>query len=186
MAQIDTIGLVEVSSIAAGFRVQDAMLKSAPVERLLARSICAGKFLVAVAGDVASVRASVAAGAAVAEGTLIEQGVLSRIHPSIFPALGQSVEVEPSPSMALGVVETFSAASIIGAADAAAKGAPVTLLRLQLAMAMGGKGFALLVGDQASVESAVEAAAAFAAGHGVLVGKVVIPNPAPELLQEFI
>ena len=183
---IDTIGLIEVTSIAAGFKVQDAMLKTASVQRLLARTICAGKFLVVIAGDVASVKASVAAGAAAAEGVLIEQGVISRIHPSIFQALGQSVQLDDLSSMALGVIETFSAASIVGAADAAVKNAPVTLLRIHLAMAIGGKGFALLAGDQASVESAVNAAAAFAGEHGVLAGKAVIPNPTPELFQEFI
>ena len=56
---------------------------------------------------------------------------------------------------ALGVIETFSASSIIDVADAAAKCADVTLFRIHLAMALGGKGFVLLTGDIASVEAAV-------------------------------
>jgi len=64
--------------------------------------------------------------------------------------------------MALGVIETFSAASIVGAADAAVKNAPVTLLRIHLPWPSAARAFALLAGDQASVESAVNAAAAFA------------------------
>ncbi len=38
------------------------MLKAASVELLLARTICSGKYLAVVAGDVASVQASVEAG----------------------------------------------------------------------------------------------------------------------------
>ncbi len=66
MSDIDTIGLVETSSIGLGFQVEDAMLKAASVDLLLARTICSGKYLVAVAGDTASVEASVAAGEACA------------------------------------------------------------------------------------------------------------------------
>jgi len=36
----NSIGLIELSSIAAGFQVTDAMLKAADVELVLARSIC--------------------------------------------------------------------------------------------------------------------------------------------------
>ena len=52
----NAVGIVEVSSIAMGYEVQDAMLKAANVELLVARTICSGKYLVAVGGDVAAVR----------------------------------------------------------------------------------------------------------------------------------
>jgi len=58
----NSIGLIELGSIAAGFEVCDAMLKAAEVELLLARSICSGKYMVLVRGDVAAVQASVASG----------------------------------------------------------------------------------------------------------------------------
>ena len=71
MADLDSIGLLEVSSLALGHVVEDAMLKAAPVDLLLARTICSGKFLVVVAGDVASVQAAVESGAGVASGAEI-------------------------------------------------------------------------------------------------------------------
>ena len=52
MADIQSIGLIELSSVATGYQVEDVMLKAAKVQVLLARSICSGKFLIAVAGDV--------------------------------------------------------------------------------------------------------------------------------------
>ena len=65
---LDAIGLVEVSSIALGHLSEDAMLKAASVDLLMARTICSGKFIVVVGGDVAAVASAVDAGAAVATG----------------------------------------------------------------------------------------------------------------------
>ena len=56
MAPINSIGLLEVSSVASGYRAADAMLKAASVGLILSRSICSGKFLIAVSGDSASVK----------------------------------------------------------------------------------------------------------------------------------
>src|ERR1035438_6329183 len=58
----NSIGLIELTSIAAGFLVTDAMLKTASVEVMLSRSICSGKYMVMVRGEVGAVEASVAAG----------------------------------------------------------------------------------------------------------------------------
>jgi microcompartment protein CcmL/EutN len=186
MAELNSIGLVEVSSIALGFLAEDAMLKTAPVDLLLARTICSGKFLVAIGGDVASVEAAVEAGAAVVEGALIERRVIAHVHPSVFPAMAMAVDLAPENAQALGVIETFSASSIIEVADAAAKSADVTLLRVHLAMAIGGKGFVLLTGDVGSVEAAVNAGAAVAGEEGILVGQGVIAAPRKELFREFV
>jgi microcompartment protein CcmL/EutN len=186
MAQIDTIGLMELTSIGIGYQVEDAMLKAAAVELLLARTICSGKYLVVVAGDVASVEASVSAGAPLAEGALIEQRVIPRVHPSVFPAISMAVDLKPEECQALGIIETFSATSVIDVADAAAKSAHVTLFRIHLAMAIGGKGFVLFTGDVSSVEAAVTAGSAVAADEGMLVSRIVIPRPRRELFNEFI
>ena len=159
--EINSIGLIELSSVATGFSVEDLMLKASSVKLLLARSICSGKFLIVVAGDVASV-------------------------PTVLQAISQTVEIEPSQLQSIGVIETFSAASIIEVADAAIKSANVTLLRVHLAMALGGKGFLLMAGDVSSVQAAVAAGCRAASDDGMLVGKGVIPAPSPELFKEYI
>ena len=51
----NAIGIVELSSIAAGYSSSDEMLKAANVDMLLARSICSRKYMVMVGGDVADV-----------------------------------------------------------------------------------------------------------------------------------
>ena len=186
MPLLDTIGLLELTSIGVGYLAQDAMLKAAAVDLLVARTICSGKYLIAVAGDVASVQASVDAGVTLAEGALIEQRVIRRVHPSVFPAISLAVDLKPEDCEALGVIETFSASSIIDVADAAAKSAHVTLFRIHLAMAIGGKGFVLFTGDVSSVEAAVATGSAVAAEEGILVSRIVIPRPRRELFKEFI
>jgi microcompartment protein CcmL/EutN len=186
MPEISSIGLIELSSIATGFTVEDHMLKAGSVQLLLARSICSGKFLIVDAGDVTSVQAALLAGAAAAGASLIERRQIARVHPTVLQAISQTVDIPPSQLKALGVIETFSAASIIDVADAAVKTANVTLLKVHLAMALGGKGFVVMAGDIASVQAAVAAGCKAAAEDGMLVGKGVIANPSPELFKEYI
>ena len=86
----------------------------------------------------------------------------------------------------LGILESFSVASLIEGADAAVKSASVKLLEIRLAMALGGKAFCTLTGDVAAVQSAVDAGAKLISEKGLLVNKVVIAQPRKELLSEII
>ncbi len=180
----NSIGLIELSSIAAGHQAADAMLKAADVELLLTRSICSGKYMVMVRGDVAAVGSSVGAGMSAASGFVIDTFIIPNVHESIFPAIAGTAKVEKL--LALGILESFSVASLIEGADAAAKAANVRLIEVRLAMALGGKAFVTLTGNVAAVESAVAAGARIIAQKGLLVNKVVIPSPRPELLNEMI
>ena len=186
MSEINAIGLIELSSVATGYAVEDVMLKAASVQLLLARSICSGKFLIVVAGDVASVAAAVQAGGVAAGPSLIERRQIARVHPSVLAAISNAVDIDPQQLRSIGVIETFSAASIIEVADACVKSANVTLLRVHLAMALGGKGFVLMAGDVSSVQAAVAAGSKVAAEDGMLVGRAVIPAPSAELFRDYI
>jgi microcompartment protein CcmL/EutN len=186
VADIQSIGLIELSSVATGYQVEDVMIKAATVKLLLARSICSGKFLIAISGDVASVTTAIEAGGAAAGASLIERRQLSRVHPSVLQAISQAVEIDPKDLRSIGVIETFSAASIIDAAGAAVKSANVTLLRVHLAMALGGKGFVMMAGDISSVQQAVAAGSKAAAEEGMLVARGVIPAPSEELFRDYI
>jgi len=186
LSEIVSIGLIELSSVATGYLVEDVMLKAASVQLLMARSICSGKFLIAVAGDVTSVQAAVEAGGVAAGASLIERRQIARVHPTVLGAISNAVDIDPRQLRSIGVIETFSAASIIDVADAAVKSANVTLLRIHLAMALGGKGFVLMAGDVASVQAAVAAGCKVAAEEGMLVGRSVIAAPSEELFRDFI
>jgi len=118
-SEINSIGLIELSSVAAGILVEDTMLKAAAVRLLLARTICSGKFLIVVAGDVTSVQSALHAGAASAGPSLIERRQIARVHSSVLAAVSQAVEVNADQLRSIGIIETFSAASAIEAADTA-------------------------------------------------------------------
>jgi microcompartment protein CcmL/EutN len=178
------IGLIELSSVAAGFQVADAMLKAANVQLLLSRSICSGKYMVLIGGDIAAVQSAVDTGAEAANGCLIDQFVIANVHADVIAAMGRSTV--PPMGGALGILEAFSVASLIEGADAAAKAANVTLLEIRLAMALGGKAFVTMTGDIGSVQSAVQAGRGAIAERGLLVNAVVISRPHPDAYREVV
>jgi microcompartment protein CcmL/EutN len=176
---ITAIGLVEFQSIAKGIEGADAMVKAGRVELVLARPICPGKYIALVEGDVAAVRAAVDAGIACGEEMIVDTFVIPNIHSLVLKGLYGQVEFEKVD--ALGIIETFSVASLIEAADAAVKTADVRPLEIRLAVGVGGKSYVVVTGDVAAVESAVRAGADVAAQRGLLVKEVVIPGPASEI-----
>jgi microcompartment protein CcmL/EutN len=90
------------------------------------------------------------------------------------------------PDGALGIIESFNVATLLQAADAAAKRASVQLLEIRLAMALGGKAFVTMTGDVASVQDAVAAGRKVIADAGMLVNAVVISRPHPDVYREMV
>jgi microcompartment protein CcmL/EutN len=99
----DSIGLIELTSIASGYQTADAMLKAAAVDLLLSRSICSGKYMVMVRGDVSSVQAAVSNGVSAARFSVIDSFVIANLHEAVFPAIAGSTKVETLE--ALGILE---------------------------------------------------------------------------------
>ena len=182
--EYNAIGLIEYSSIAKGIGSADAMIKAAAVELVISRSICSGKFMNLVAGDVQAVQSSVSAGEDYGAETVIDSFVIPNVHADVFPAMSGSTNVEELD--ALGIIESFSVASLIDGADAAAKAADVKLIEIRLAMALGGKAFVTMTGTVGAVESAVAAGAEIVSRAGMLVNTVVIPSPRPELIRDIL
>jgi microcompartment protein CcmL/EutN len=180
----NSVGLIELSSITSGFGAADAMLKAADVEIILARTICSGKYIVMVRGDTGAIHAAVEAGVQAGGFGVIDSFIIPNLHEAIFPAISGTTKVEAIE--ALGVVESFSVASLIEGADAAVKAANVQLIEMRLAMALGGKAFVTMTGNVAAVQAAVEAGAQAVAQKGMLVNRAVIASPRPELLTDLI
>jgi microcompartment protein CcmL/EutN len=182
----EAIGLIELTSVGIGYQVQDAMLKAADVELVLGRTICSGKYINLVTGSVAAVEASVEAGLKVAPDGVIDHMTIPNVHKNVFQALGQSVQLTPETPQAVGIVETYSVASVLEAADVAVKAASVTLFRIHTAMALGGKGFLMMAGTVADCRTGVDVAAEVVRAKGLLVSAVVISGPSKEVYQEYI
>lgn len=175
----NAIGLVELNSVAKGFEVADALLKTAGSELVEAHSVCPGKFIVLITGTTADVESSINRGIEIAEDALIGKLVIPNIHSQLIGAIrGTSVI---SSLDALGIIETFSVVSAIIAADAAAKKANIKLIDVRLANALGGKAYVTLTGEVGSVRSAVNAGCSAIREDGILVKRVVIPKPHKDL-----
>ena len=134
----------------------------------------------------ASVEASLRAGREISREALIDELFIPNIDARVFPAITGSVALKDSDKDALGILEAFSVTSIIEGADAAVKAADVTLFRIHVAMAIGGKGFLLLTGEVSDVTAAIEAGAKQIGKRGLLVSKVVIPRPEERLFKETL
>ena len=169
------IGMAEYQTVSTGIQAADLMVKTALVDIIEAQTVCPGKYIVIIKGDLSAVKAAVEATKARFEKELIDSFVLGNPDESIFPAIYGANEIE-NPS-ALGVMETYSAASMIVAADIAAKTADVQLIELRLARGMCGKSYLLLTGEIAAVEAAIERAKQGAGDKGMFLDSAVIPRP---------
>ncbi|SMB90959.1 Carboxysome shell and ethanolamine utilization microcompartment protein CcmL/EutN [Thermanaeromonas toyohensis ToBE] len=178
------IGLVELTSVAPGLKAADIMVKASKVELLQAISMCPGKFVILIAGEISAVQGAIEAGIKDLSAYVIGSLVLGNIHEDVFPALKGEVPVDDLG--ALGLIETFSVATAIRAADAAAKAAKVKLLEVRLARGMGGKAFVLLTGDVGAVTAAVDSASKLAEEEGMLVGTTILANPDPQLWAQIL
>ncbi len=177
------LGMIEYKTVASGMTAADIMAKTADIEVLEAMPVCPGKYLVTVCGSLSSVRAAVDAAKAYRPESLIDSFVLGNPHESIFGAIKGTNEVkEPE---ALGILETFTAASAIVAADNAAKTALVELIELRLAKGLCGKSYLLLTGDVASVTAAIERARS-GVEDGMFLDSSVIARPDPKLWESIL
>lgn len=184
MAEREAIGLVETISIAVGIRVTDEMVKAAPVEVLESTAICPGKFMVLIAGSVSPVEAALQRGVAAGGEVVVDTLFIPNVHPGVFPAILGASDIDEVD--ALGVVETFTVASAIAAADAAAKTSRVRLIEIRLAKGLGGKAFFTMTGEVHEVEAAMESALEVAKRGGNLVRSVVIPRPHDETIKKLL
>ena len=175
------IGLLEFNSIAQGVNAADVMLKAGEVELVTAMTVCPGKYVALVGGDVAAVENAVKQGIQSDEGSVVESLVIPNVHPNVFPAITCTSKVDHI--AALGVIETFSIANCIVVADAAVKAAEVILMELRMGMGIGGKAFVSMTGEVAEVEHAVKIGTEIAVEKGWLTKSVVIPSP-HQLLRE--
>lgn len=180
----NTIGFLELNSIARGMEAADAILKAAETRLIFAKASCPGKYYILFSGEVAAAQASMDAGAAIGGSHTVDSCVIPRVHPQVFLAINQSSY--PEKMAAVGVMEFFSVTAAVYAADAAAKAADVTLLDVRLGTGIGGKSFVTMTGEVAAVSEAVKCGIETPSVQGMVVSSVVIPNPHRELLDSLL
>ncbi len=178
------IGMAEFSTVSSGIAGADLMVKTAEVDVIESATVCPGKYIVIISGELSAVKASVEAAKAAKGEKLIDSFVLGNPHDSLFSAIYGTAQ--PENVAALGVLESFSAATAIVAADAAAKTAMVDLIELRLARGMCGKSYLLLTGSVSAVTAAIERAENEAGDRGMFLDSSVIPNPDKKLWDNIL
>ncbi|MDR1650725.1 MAG: BMC domain-containing protein [Synergistaceae bacterium] len=180
---MDTIGFIELSSIAGGIETADGMLKTASVNLIFAKASCPGKYYILINGQIANVEKSIKFGTVTGGGFVVSSLVLPRVHPKVIAALNMAGM--PDRIEAVGVMEFFSVTASLIAADTAVKAALVDIVDIRLGTGIGGKSFVVVSGDTSSVKTAVDAASAVRSDEGMLVNKAVISKPDKKLISSL-
>ena len=169
------IGMIEFKTTPAGITAADAMVKTSEVEIVEAQTVCPGKYIAIITGDLSAVKAAVDTAVTTYEDKCIDSFVLGNPHESIFPAIYGTTQVEE-----------ISAASIIEAADQAAKTAIVDLIELRIAKGMCGKSYMLLTGEVSAVEASIERAKELVAEKGMYMDSSVIAHPDKRMIDTIL
>lgn len=176
-----SIGMIELISIARGIEVSDFMVKAAQVRLLRAATVCPGKYFVIVGGEIGDVEAAMVVGEQKSGECMVDKLLIPNVHDQLIPAISMTNHVDRRD--AVGVLEFYSIASAITAADVAAKAADITLIEVQTGYAIGGKGYVTLTGDVGAVREAVAAAEK---NIELLVQSTVIPRPSKEVFDNLM
>ena len=154
MPDSPAIALIEYSSIAAGTRAADIIVKKAPVNVLRSGTVQPGKYAILFEGEVAAVEESLLAGCHAATDVVLDRILLPDVHVSVRAAVIKAPQSDWD-FETVGVIETTTMAATLEAADAAVKGASVTIAQIRLGDGLGGKGLVYFGGLQADVEAAL-------------------------------
>ena len=177
------LGMIEFKTVASGITATDLMLKTADIEFVQANPVCPGKYLATIAGEISAVNAAIDAAEKFSSAMLIDKFVLGNPHESIQPAICGALDIKNKNAM--GIIETYTAASCVVAADTAAKTALVDLVEIRLAKGMCGKSYIILTGSVSSVTAAIERAKA-GVEDGMFLDSSIIAGPDERLWDSIL
>ncbi|MBA7626998.1 hypothetical protein ES703_34459 [subsurface metagenome] len=180
---LTVLGVLEFNSIAVGIKALDAMVKAAAIRVVDTKTVCPGKYIVIITGELAAVDASLTAGKETGQGHLIDELFIPNLHKQIIPAIKGTAGC--TSWGALGVIESFSVTASIEAGDIAAKEAEIQIPEIRLAMGIGGKSYVKLVGSIEAVEAAMRAGVEYIRGKGLLCQEIIIPKAHPDIKPFF-
>ena len=80
---MNSIGLVEVKNVSKGIVVTDEMLKSAGIVLISSGSVCPGKFVTIVGGELSAIHAAVDRAELIAEDALIDKFVIGNLGDNV-------------------------------------------------------------------------------------------------------
>ena len=176
------VGFLEISTIAKGIQVVDALVKKASVELVLAYPFSSGRYLICFHGEVEDTKSAFIAGKHAADKSLIDSCLLPKIHSEVLSVLREQPKIQEME--ALGILETLTCSSCILAADKSLKTSKVKLIKIHLGKGIGGKAYFVIEGEVEDVNSALLESVRVLNGQGI-IEKILIPQADPKLLGLF-
>ncbi len=175
------ITVVEFKSVSRGLIVTDAILKAANVTLVLGTTLCPGKYLTIVEGDVAAVQKAQDTADRLGGRQVFSSFIVSGINNEVIDALSGNTAKPISNS--IGIIESIQMANLINAADISLDSAEVEIVELRLGKGCGVNSFYIITGDLESVNEACRNAVSFLSERGALLAFRVIANPDKDLLR---
>lgn len=178
------LGVLEYRSIAIGMKAADACLKVASVDLVFAKPMCPGKYVFIIKGKLSSVQAAVEKGISHEfESVYVDHAILGNPSSEIFTGLYQTGDIRDID--AVGIMETYSVATIFTVADTLVKTTDVHILEIRIAKGISGKAYVVFSGELAAVTASMEKAKNDILENGLLMQTSVIPRPDPRLWEEI-
>jgi len=180
----DALAMVELDSIALGYRALDAMVKRSPIAVIEANLVEPGRYLILFAGGVAEVEEGYDEALHIGDSSVVDKLMLPFAHPELLPGLAGALHVEDPDT--IGVIESRTVASTLMACDRALKNADVTLAGLRITPGLGGRGYFVVHGVQHDVEAAIEVSREILAEREALHRLELIARPHPDFLAHLL
>jgi len=177
------LAIVEFKSIARGIYTTDEMLKSANVSLVFATTLCPGKYLTIVEGDVEAVLKAIETAKKIGNNQVYSVQAVTAINEEVIDAISGKVKLNITDS--IGIIESQNMANIISAADISLDRAEVEIVELRLGKGCGANSFYVITGQLSAVEEAVKQAVEFLKNEGSLLAFRIVKSPDKNILRFF-
>lgn len=179
-----SIGAIEFKSIAKGIEISNEIVKKSLVEVLYLKSICPGKFLIIISGDTSYVNEAIDYGIAKGCNYIVDSFIINVINEEIINGLKHKYKKLKNIS-SIGILETNKVCSGLKALDKTLKSSDVTLIKLQLSFAIGGKLVYIVSGDLSSLEYGINEGISILRKNDI-VNKSIIQSVDDQIIKSLI
>ena len=173
--------ITEFKSVSRGIQVTDSMTKSAKINILQASTLCPGKYLTIIEGQISALNSAEKIAETGGGRHLFSSSLVSNIDEKITGAIAGRL-ADPD-SGAICIIEGPQMADLVSSSDIAVDSAPVEFIEYRLARGCGVASFYIMTGELSSVNEAAENAARYLKGRGSLLAYRIIPGPDRQVLR---
>jgi microcompartment protein CcmL/EutN len=173
--------ITEFKSVSRGIQVTDSMAKSAKINILQASTLCPGKYLTIVEGEISALNSAEKIAEDEGGRHLFSSSLVSNIDEKVTEAIAGKL-IDPG-SEAIGIIEGPQMADLVNSSDIAIDSAPVEFIEYRLARGCGVASFYVMTGELSALTEAASNAARYLKSRGSLLAYKIIPGPDKQVLR---